>query len=113
MRKLVMLLLLLAVTATASAQAARSVTPRILLVERAPLVVRGAGFRPGERVRVLLLAGSRVTAVTRVSQAGTFVVRFERSVGRCTRFSLLASGSGGSRARLLPTRKSIDCVSSG
>lgn len=107
------LLLFLAIAATASAQAALSATPRILLVERAPLVVRGTGFRPGERVRVLLLAGSRVSAVTRVSQAGTFVVRFERSVGRCTRFSLLASGSSGTRVRLLPKRKSIDCVSSG
>jgi hypothetical protein len=68
------------------------------------------GFGARERVTVVLVADRRVSAKLRASSAGNFVAHFNRNLGRCTRFSLQAYGSYGSRARLLPARFSIDCL---
>jgi hypothetical protein len=111
MRKLALLLVAAGITSVASAQAAQRQAATIRLVDRAPLMVRGLEFRNGERVRIIVLAGSRSSQVVRASAQGTFVVRFNRSAGRCTRVSVQAFGSMGSRARLLPSRIAIDCVS--
>jgi hypothetical protein len=51
------------------------------VVERAPLVLRGTGFKPRETVRVRLMAPAALRVV-RASRAGGFVVRF-RGVDRC------------------------------
>src|SRR5262245_22302681 len=111
MRKLALFLLVAGVASAASAQAGQRQTATLRLVDRTPLVVRGLEFRDGERVRVVVLAGARTSQVVRASARGTFVVRFNRTVGRCARVSVQAFGSMGSRARLLPSRVSIDCVS--
>jgi hypothetical protein len=111
MRKLALFLLVASIASVASGQAAQRQAATIRLVDRTPLIVRGLEFRTGERVRVVVLAGSKSSQVVRASARGTFVVRFNRSVGRCTRLSVQAFGSMGSRARLLPSRIAIDCVS--
>jgi hypothetical protein len=94
----------------ASASAGLSDRPTLRLLDRAPVVVRGEGFNAKERVTVVLVADRRFSEKLRAGSGGNFVVRFNRSLGHCTRFSLQAYGSSGSRARLLPARFSIDCM---
>jgi hypothetical protein len=81
-------------------------------VDLRPLVVVGARFEPGERVRLMLSAGEGQQWRTKVAgPAGRLTVRFAVSVGACSRFAVFAVGSRGSRARILPLRTQIECVS--
>jgi hypothetical protein len=110
MKKVGVVLFSLVLGAAANASAGLSDRPALRLVNRAPVVVRGEGFAAKERVTVVLIADGRMSEKLRASSTGNFVARFDRSLGRCTRFSLQAFGSSGSRARLLPARISIDCT---
>jgi hypothetical protein len=77
-----------------------------------PLVVRGSGFEPSERVRLMLSSGAgQRWRTTEAGSAGRFTMGFDISVGACGRFMVQAFGSRGSRARLMPRRAQIDCVS--
>ncbi len=80
------------------------------LVDRTPVIVRGSGFAAGEQVSVALSAGTRSVRRAQATEAGTFVVRFGLSLGRCARYSIQAVGSTGSRARLV-SRIALACVS--
>ena len=44
------------------------------------------------------------------SPTGAFTVEFRVSLGACSRFTMQAFGSKGSRARIVPRRSQIDCV---
>jgi hypothetical protein len=110
MKKVGVVLFSMLLVVVANASAGLSDRPTLRLVDRAPVVVRGEGFRAKERVTVVLIADRRVSEKLRAGSGGNFVARFSRSLGRCTRFSLQAYGSNGSRARLLPARFSIDCM---
>lgn len=80
-------------------------------VDLQPLVVRGAGFEPGEQVRLVLSTGEGQQWRTKVAGAGgNLTARFGVSIGGCGRFSVQAFGSRGSRARIMPLRMQIDCV---
>jgi hypothetical protein len=94
----------------AHASAGISAGPTLRLVDRTPVVVRGEGFAAKERVTLVLVADRRVSKRVHAGSAGSFVARFDRNLGLCTRFSMQAYGSNGSRARMLPTRISIDCL---
>jgi hypothetical protein len=64
-----------------------------------PVVVRGARFRHGERVRVLLVASRKYVRVTRTSRSGAFAVTFASvSVDRCSSAAAFAVGAAGDRA---------------
>jgi len=77
-----------------------------------PFEVRGAGFRSGERVQVLLAVnGSRYERSTVAARDGTFRASFRATLGPCGRFTLRAFGSMGSRALVLQRRQLPDCVS--
>jgi hypothetical protein len=95
--------------ASASASGAAATRPTLRVVDRAPVVIRGAGFAPAERVTVVFIARSRMTRRVTATTGGTFVARFRVVLGRCSRYSIQAFGSTGSRARLLPARITIDC----
>ena len=90
--------LVLALPATASVQA----RPSIRIVSNSPFVVAGAGFRPGEQIRVLAHRGAdRVGRTLTATQAGTFRARLAAFRGSaCMIVSVNASGSRGSRAVL-------------
>ena len=94
----------------ATASAGISDKPSLRLVDRAPVVVRGEGFAANERVTLVLVADRKVSKKLQAGSAGQFVARFGRSLGFCTRFSLQAYGSNGSRARILPARISTACL---
>jgi hypothetical protein len=93
----------------ASAQAAER--PGLRLMKTRPVQVHGSGFAPGERVRVVLHAGaSAATRRAGASAAGGFTVTFRgTSIGVCVPLNIVATGSAGSRARLL--RRNPECTS--
>jgi hypothetical protein len=89
---------LLAVSTTAlGASDARRATLRI--TDLAPLTVRGANFRPGERVKLLVNAGTPVMRAVRAGERGRFVVRLgvRMDASSCSAV-VQAVGTAGSRA---------------
>ena len=62
-----------------------------------PLTVKGSGFRPSERVR-LVVKGSQGAALTaKAGPDGSFVAAF-RGLNGCDSVTVTAAGSKGSRA---------------
>ncbi len=74
----------------------------------APLTIRGAGFEPGERVRLLATGDGVETRRVAVSPAGSFTAKFGLKGGRCTALVVQAFGNKGSRASI--DRPTLDCV---
>lgn len=96
--------------ASASASGAAATRPTLRVVDRTPLVIRGVGFASEERVTVVVAAQSRWSKRVTTTSDGAFVARFRVVLGRCARYSVQAFGSTGSRAHLMPSRVTIDCV---
>ena len=91
----------LAVGAVAVAPAATSPTPVLRLADRDPLILRGEGFRPRERVRVIVYAPLVARRATRATAAGSFRVTVaEIAAHRCDAIRAVAQGSDHSRAVL-------------
>jgi hypothetical protein len=80
----------------------------VQVIDRQPLVVRGTGFEPNERVLVVAAAGRSGDRRVLANRSGVFVVTFPFGVPRCTRFWIRASGNKGSQARSL-LRVSLAC----
>lgn len=99
-------LLLFELTAVASGAPS---APSLRLTDRTPVTVRGTGFAAGERVSVVLSSMTRTTRVAHAGLGGRFVVRFARSFGRCSRYTLQAYGATGTRARLVSPIV-VDCM---
>ena len=100
--------LLLALVAVAAA-AAVAAPPALRVVDQSPLVIRGSGFKAGEKVRVVLsLTTMRRYRDVAAGTAGGFTARFTVTPAQCSLVrSLSAVGSRGSRA----TRAlRLDCV---
>jgi hypothetical protein len=98
-------LLALALVAAASATASsttQSAAPKLALLHRAPLVVRGANFRSGERVRLTAAAGTtHGVATTTATRSGRIVARFHYTPPVCLKLVVLATGARGDRAKLV------------
>jgi hypothetical protein len=93
---LVVVVAFLAASGVSSAQTER---PLLGVAGKGPLVVRGTGFEPSERVSVLLaLDGRQHWRRTVATGSGAFRVTFAVTPGRCARFTIRAVGSLGSRA---------------
>jgi hypothetical protein len=78
--------------------------PHLKLVATAPPAVRGTAFRAHERVRLVLRrrVGEPTIVHARAGASGSFVTTFtDVRVNRCGGFSIVATGSEGSRAALL------------
>ena len=73
---------------------------RLSIVSEDPLVVRGTGFRPGERVKLLFAVRTRSGAIgaARASQAGRFTARLGVSAKPMHALVVQAIGARGSRA---------------
>jgi hypothetical protein len=96
----------LALSGTATAAAPR---PMLSVAGRHTLKVTGRYFHAGERIRVRLSpAGHDPIKRTRASGSGTFTVTYhDVPVGPCDGYSILATGSDGSRAMLM--RRPPEC----
>ena len=95
-------ILVLATIAPATTGAAPQ--PRLRIERWSPATVTGADFRAHERVRVVLHhPGKAETRRTHTNANGRFSARFaDVTLDRCSRYSITATGSSGSRARLVP-----------
>jgi hypothetical protein len=88
--------------------AAASSSPRLVLVSGDPVVVGGTGFRPSERVRLLVTPGP-ATRTVRAGKLGRFRTTLGLSIPRCGGVVVQALGDRGSRA--LIDRTGVDCTS--
>jgi hypothetical protein len=78
---------------------------KLRLLDRAPLTLRGAGFKAGERVSVTATASREAVRRVRALASGGFVVTFTGlTAGRCTLVRAVAVGNRGSRTvlKILP-----------
>lgn len=102
MRSLVVIAAIaLAVLAPSAAATRTDSKPRLLVVDRTPLVVRGLRFRAAERVqvRVVVRGGARAAKTVVAGRDGVFNARFASlRVGRCAFVTVQATGTRGSRA---------------
>ena len=85
-----------------------STAPQMRIVSTEPAVVIGVGFRPHERVRLLITPGPSARTV-RAGQRGRFRVTIRQRVPRCGSFVVQALGNQGSRAMI--DRTGPDCSS--
>jgi hypothetical protein len=85
---------------------AGTTAPRLGFVSDEPVIVAGAGFRPFERVRLLISPGPSTRAL-RAGRRGRFRVTVRVSMPRCGGLVVQALGSRGSRA--LIDRPGPDC----
>jgi hypothetical protein len=99
----------LAVTAVA-ASSAGAAQPTLRLVDRQPLVVRGEGFRPGERITLVAATGLGPRMIRTTSRNGTFRATFRLADQPCAAaFAVRARGDRGSVA-ILRMPDSRPCV---
>jgi hypothetical protein len=91
--------LVVAVTLVAAAPAAKR-QPRLTIVNESPLVVRGIGFLPRERVTLRATAGDQQAAkIVRATPTGVFSARFETIPdASCSPLSVSAAGARGTTA---------------
>lgn len=115
-RALLLVSLLVALVAPLSPSASTSPQPALGVLDKAPLVLRGTGFKPADRVSVSVVTESgRLVRVTRASRFGTFVVRFDTVVDACHGArAATAIGRRGSRAAIVLARPlDRNCVAPG
>ena len=75
--------------------------PRLIMLDRSPLVVRGLYFDAGEavRVRAIVRGGPRLAKSVTAGRNGVFGARFASlSLKRCSFLTVQATGARGSRA---------------
>jgi len=78
-----------------------AIGPGLTVAERQQLVLRGHGFKPYERARVVVRARLTRAQSVRASAAGVFTVRFAAlSIPRCGGVFATARGRAGTVARL-------------
>jgi hypothetical protein len=98
-KTLVVLLVTFGLALSSTAFAASSATRASLqITDAAPLTVRGAGFRSGERVKLLVSAGRPLSKTVKAGPSGRFTARFGVRTTRGTAVVIQAIGSRGSRA---------------
>lgn len=97
------ILLVIAVCATLAVPLlASATTPRLTTLDRATFTVRGVGFAPRERVRVVATtSGDSITRSTTTGALGRFTLQLPTfTVESCSGFVLHAFGATGDRALL-------------
>jgi hypothetical protein len=92
--------LMLALVAFPAASAATS--PKLSVTDRSPFTVRGHGFAPRERVRIVVTAaGEGATKWATSGPAGALTTQFPMvKLGSCPAYVVRAFGAKGSRATL-------------
>src|SRR6478672_1122851 len=92
-------LLILAALVVPAGSAATA--PRLSLDNPAPFTVRGLGFAPHEKVKVVVSIKSAATRWATAGAHGGFVLRFPSlELGYCQGYVIRATGAKGSRAML-------------
>jgi len=88
--------------------------PRVWVTSKQPVVVRGTGFHPVERVGLTLTAkGLEKHRVLRVSRTGAFTARFtgtDLPAKGCLGLVVRAVGAAGSKATFRLPDNAVDCA---
>ena len=74
---------------------------RIRVADRNPLVIRGSGFAPGERIRVTVSGPRRLAKTVTAARTGAFLVSWVLAAGEkesCAALAVRAVGTRGSVA---------------
>lgn len=97
--KVLLLLLFALVIAPAASSSSINARARISIVDEAPLVVRGVGFKAGERVTVSVAHGKTLfRRVALAGSSGVLVARWTRAMPTtCASTTITAQGSKGTR----------------
>ncbi|MDF2749290.1 MAG: hypothetical protein K0T00_465 [Gaiellaceae bacterium] len=100
-------LALAALTVTAAGAAATVKVPALRVLDADPLVVRGSGFKPGERVLVRATGRTEPLAKrVRASRTGVFTVRFDALYDYCLGVNLVrATGTRSGDVRIRPSKR--------
>jgi hypothetical protein len=98
MRRLFLLTAVLAAVVSAPGGLAR--THATISVTRViPITVKGAGFKAGERVKVVVRTPTVYRRTVTATRRGRFTTAFQRGGSKCVTIRVLATGNKGSRAR--------------
>ena len=89
-----------AVTGPAVARESVATHPSLRLFDTSPVTMRGTGFRPNERVVVVVARGAPRVRVARAGANGVFALKLAIDVNACAGFSVTATGNLGSHATL-------------
>ncbi len=101
MARVAISIVLVALAVAASAAAETAAKPAIAVVDRQPVVIRGTGFGPRERVLVTVSSGLlRATQRTLATYRGSFVVAFSGFRLPCGGGAVVAIGARGHVAQL-------------
>jgi len=92
---LAFLVIAAALTALEAAPATGAPEAKLRIVDLSPVSVQGLGFRPRERVRVVLYADGKQVRTVRANRSGTFAAKFAFFAELCTAFNLRATGASG------------------
>jgi hypothetical protein len=86
--------------------ASGSAHPALRVLDKAPLILRGTGFEPAERVKVTVVTQpAQLVRLTRASRFGKFVVQFDTVVDACYGArTARAVGRRGSKASIVLER---------
>ena len=83
--------------------------PALRITDLSPLTVRGANFKPGERVKLLVSAGTPLSRSVRAGSRGRFVARLGVRVDASVCSTVVqAFGTAGSRAMVEMARPGCD-----
>jgi hypothetical protein len=82
--------------------------PRLSIDGTAPVRISGTGFKPRERVKLLITAGRPLVQTAVATPAGRFQLRLSVTLNRCDSIVVQALGSRGSRA--MTDLTSPDCA---
>lgn len=89
-----------AISLGASGAVGAATAPSLRVVDTSPLTVRGLGFKPNERVTLVVAAGTRMVRHTHAGSGGAFMLRIGADINNCAGFSVTATGNHGSHATL-------------
>jgi hypothetical protein len=101
-----LVLVLMAAAALAPAAIALpAAAPSVVVTAKSPFTVRGAHFKPNERVRIVAWGDGTASRTVTAGPGGGFVTRFPAlALGQpCGAYSVRATGNHGSRAALKVT----------
>lgn len=79
---------------TVRAPIAHQARAALVLTSRSPATVRGTGFKPSTRVRVLLLIGQAQVRRPLTNSRGTFTTSFPTVLDRCSGYMITATEPG-------------------
>jgi hypothetical protein len=73
---------------------------QLAVVDATPLTIKGTGFQPGERVKLVLFGPAALSRIVRAGVRGGFTAPFRIDIGRCDPLLVRATGTLRSRAVL-------------